>query len=144
MRERAIATIAIWMSLLGSIYFLLERLTNVEYQSVEGRVVPDAIVVQAPAFWQIAIFVLIFFLIIGAFGATSMIWEKAHLSGQTPEQQDDKASAKLKREQKERVRRLLEQMDSDDLAALETRLSDDGEIVSMEELLDQGEFQRRR
>jgi cellulose synthase/poly-beta-1,6-N-acetylglucosamine synthase-like glycosyltransferase len=98
----------------------------------------------APTFWQIAIFVLIFFLILFAFGATYMIWEKAHLSSQTPHQQDDKASAKLKREQKERVRRLLEQMDSDDLAALETRLSDDGEIVSMEELLDQGEFQRRR
>lgn len=143
MRERAIATIAIWFSLAISIYLLLERLTYEEYQLVEGRVVPDPVVVQAPVFWQIAIFVLLFMLIIGAFGATYMMWEKAHLSRQTPEQQEA-ASTKLKRDQKERVRRLLEQMDIDDLEALETRLSDDGEIMSMDELLDERELQRRR
>lgn len=141
MRERAIATIAIWMSLLGSIYFLLERLTYVEYQSVEGRVVPDLIVVQSPALVQLGIFFLIFILITAAVGTTFMMWGRANKSG---EMQQEGASTKLKREQKERVRRLLEQMDNDDLAALESRLSDDGEIVSMDELLNERELQRRR
>jgi hypothetical protein len=138
MRERAISTIAIWFSLAISIHLLLERLTYMDYQTVDGRQLLEPVVVQAPVFWQIAIFFLIFFLICSAGGATYFIWEKANKDTQNSQQ---KLSKKQKRDQKERVQRLLEQMDGDDLAALENGLLDDGEIMSVEEML---ELQRRR
>ena len=124
MRERALATIAIWCSSAVSIYLLLDRLTYVEYQFTEdtfGRTVPNPITVQAPGLQQLIIFGLIFCLICAAFGATAFIWDKAHKSAEMPERE---ISAKQKRDQKDRVRRLLEQMDSDDLAALESQLSE--------------------
>jgi hypothetical protein len=141
MRERAVATIAIWFSLALSIYLLLERLTYEEHQIIDGRAIPEVMVVQSPGLVQFGIFFLIFILITAAAGTTFMLWGRANQSG---EMQQEAASAKLKREQKERVRRLLEQMDSDDLAALESRVSADGELMSIEELLEQGELQRRR
>jgi hypothetical protein len=146
MRERALSTLAIWLSVAVSIYFLLERLTytyEIASLDVDGRNIVTPVTEVAPTLWQIAIFGLIFLIICCAFGASAFIWQYAHLSGQAPDQQE-KASAKLKRDQKARVRKLLEQMDDDDLDALESRLSDDGEIVSVDELLEQGELQRRR
>lgn len=146
MRERAVATIGIWFSVALSIYLLLQRLTYsyvITTPDADGRTIATPITEVAPTLWQIGIFVLIFFLIGAAFGVTFIIWEKAQASPQEAPREVS-ASAKLKRDQKERVRRLLENMDQDDLDALESRISDDGEIVSVDDLLDLREVQRRR
>jgi hypothetical protein len=78
---------------------------------------------------QIMIGVLCFMLAAGMIASTLAIWTRE----ESAEQQESRAAArvndKIKREQRERVRRLMEKMDEEDLAALEYHLTDDGELV---------------
>lgn len=89
-----------------------------------------------PGTWQLVVAVLMFMLVAGAIRVTRSIWE----SNIDQQAAAEVSSRKMKREQEERMRRLLAQMDDEDrLAALEAleaeRIGDDGERVSMAELL---------
>jgi hypothetical protein len=157
MLGRVISTLGVWsaITVLGGLLVASVRYTTtiqigerpVEIPNfVEGGVAQGATTIMTPIFqtvtevmpgtWQLVVAVLMFMLIAGAIRVTRSIWES------NTDQQAAAAvsSRKMKREQEERMRRILSRMDDEDrLAALEAleaeRIGDDGERVSMAELL---------
>jgi hypothetical protein len=148
MRERVIGMSVMWIAVAVAIGILVNSIRYTEYLSnpVE-RTMPDGTlqtiyemsqqVVLMPGTWQFAVAVLIFFLVVGAIAGTISIWDSIK---HQPELQSTetvrKESEKMKRDRQARVRRLLENMDEDDLAALENgQVGDDGERLSLQELM---------
>lgn len=154
---RVISTLGVWSALtvLGGLLISSVRYTTMIQVGERPTEVPNFVVggvqqgtttIMTPIFqtvtevmpttWQIVVAVLIFMLVAGAIRVTRSIWEH---------NADAQAAAavtsrKMKREQEARMRRLLAQMDDEErLAALEAleaeRIGDDGERVSMAELL---------
>ncbi len=153
MRERALATLAIWMSsifialiLVDSIMYDVPRqvMETVQITTPAGEFVPQEMMrfvnepTLMPQVWQDNMTALLFVLIIGAALATVGVWRTANRESTDMRAQsavkDTQAVAKLKYEQRERIARLLESMDDDEIAYIESErfqsLSDDGEIVA--------------
>ncbi len=134
MRERAAATIFMWIAVATSIGLILGSLKYTEF--VASPINTSEMVAQTmlvPEAWQLGAAVLIFMLITGATAGTVAIWNAATRKDERRAQQAEKA----KREDRDaRIKRLLATMDDDDLDALEhERLLDDGERLSLESLL---------
>ena len=128
MRERATATIFIWISLAVSTGLILNSL---KYTDVD----PTTMVEQTmlvPEQWQLGAAILIFVLILGAAGATTAIWQST-----VGERTANAHAEKAKRHQRDaRIKRLLETMDDEDLDLLEgERMSGEEERLSLEALL---------
>lgn len=140
MRERAAATIFIWISLALSTGLILGSLKYTEM--VPNPVDPTALIAQTtlvPDQWQLGAAILLFVLMIAAAAATGAIWQSLR-----PDERHQHAHIeKAKRHQRDaRIKRLLETMDEDDLDALEQgRLryqndgSDETDRLSLEALL---------
>jgi hypothetical protein len=128
MRERAVATIFIWISLAVSTGMILGSL---KYTAIDPTTMTEQTML-VPEQWQLGAAILIFVLILGAAGATTAIWKstvgESHVAAR---------AEKAKRHQRDaRLKRLLETMDDEDLDLLEgERLSDEEERLSLEALL---------
>jgi hypothetical protein len=128
MRERAAATIFIWISLAVSTGLILNSL---KYTEVDPTTML-AQTVLVPEQWQLGAAILIFVLILGAAGATTAIWQS------TVGEHATRAHAeKAKRHHRDaRIKRLLETLDDEDLDLLEgERMSGEEERLSLEALL---------
>lgn len=147
MRERVFGMAVMWIAVAVSIGVLVNSIRYTEYLSnpVE-RTMPDGTiqtiyemtqqVVLMPGTWQFAVAALCFVLILGAVGGTIAIWDTVKHQPQQDAEAVRKESEKLKRDRQARVRRLLENMDEDELAALESgQLGDDGERLSLQDLM---------
>lgn len=155
---RVISTLGVWsaLSVLGGFLISSVRYTTMIHVGDRPIEIPNYVngvqdgmrMIDTPIFqtvtevmpstWQLVVAVLMFMLIAGAIRVTRSIWE----SGADAQAAAAVSSRKMKREQEERMRRLLARMDDEDrLAALEAleaeRIGDDGERVSMAELLQQ-------
>jgi hypothetical protein len=152
MRERALATAAIWISSIFITYALLNSLIYIVPEQVvqtvqamrpDGELVPQEIMTTLmqptlmPEIWQYTVAGMLFMLFIVAAFATVGVWRHAFRDAtetRAAQRSAVRQSAKVKREQRERVKRLLEDMDEDEIAYLEQaryqHLSDDGELVT--------------
>ncbi|MCC6803534.1 MAG: hypothetical protein IT319_11675 [Anaerolineae bacterium] len=138
MRERAAATIFMWIAQAISVGLILNSLRYTEL--VQSPVNPGELVAQTMLVsgqWQLATAVLLFFLIMGAVAATIAIWQSAP---RTDDAKAMRATEKAKRDNRDaRIKRLLATMDDEELDALEQqRLSDsrdDEDRLSLEALL---------
>lgn len=148
MRERVFGMSVMWIAVAVAISILVNSVRYTEYirtpveQILNDGTTREIIevtqqVVLMPGTWQFAVAVLIFFLVIGAIAGTIAIWDSVkHQPAAQPAEYVRKESEKMKRDRQARVRRLLENMDEDDLAALENgQLGDDGERLSLQDLL---------
>ncbi len=148
MRERMFATLGIWAAIAISIDRLLNALSYTVTPLLEpAQVGADGVMQMFPqynyetvyvgGFTQFAIFVIIFMALACATGATIAIWNAAQATHERAAA-SIRESHKTKRDRETRVRRLLSQMDEDDLAALEEQhISDDGEQMTVAELMQQ-------
>lgn len=135
MRERAAATIFMWIAQAVSTGLILGSLKYTEL--VQSPVNPSELVSQTvlvPDQWQLGAAVLILCLIAAAVGGTIAIWQSAPRSTQPMSMREVE---KAKRDNRDaRVKRLLATMDDDDLDALEQeRLVDEEDRLSLEALL---------
>jgi hypothetical protein len=148
MRERVLGMMVMWLAIAVSIGILVSSIRYTEYittpveEAINGAATTlyqtTQQVVLMPGSWQLAVAVLIFFLVMAGMGGTITMWEsvKYHQAEQKSETAVRRESAKMKRDRQARVRRLLENLDDDDLAALESgQLGDDGERLSLQELM---------
>jgi hypothetical protein len=146
MISRAVATMAMWGVVLAAFDHLIGSLRYIIHTPVADgefqRVISE--VVMMPMSWQITVSVLLLALVIGAVIGTVFIWRGAvERSSESPA--SGREASKIKRERRERIAHLMETLDEDELAALEeSRLSDDGEVVSIQELLDKEQRYTRR
>lgn len=87
--------------------------------------------------WRVAVVVMVIFIMLMGTLATSFLWDATNIESQSHQEVETrKQTEKIKRERRERIARLLETMDDDDLSALEeNQITDDGEIVSVQEML---------
>ena len=135
MRERAVTTSVIWIALAASTGLILDSLRYTEL--VQSPIDPTKLIEQTAfvsTWWQIGAGLLIFMLIGCAMGATIAIWQSAaDKANQVSAQQLEKA----KRDNRDaRIKRLLANMDDEDLDALERGgIDDEGERLSLEALL---------
>jgi hypothetical protein len=135
MRERAAATIFMWIAQAISTGLILASLRYTEFianAEVPGDFIPQTAFVSGP--WQLAAAFLIFVLILAAVGGTVAIWQSAP---QAVEQRTLRMTEKAKRSDRDaRIKRLLATMDDAELDALEQeRLSDEEDRLSLESLL---------
>lgn len=135
MRERAAATIFMWIAQAISIGLILGSLRYTEL--VPSPVNATELVAQTmlvPTQWQLGAAVLIFCLIAAAAGGTVAIWVGASRSA---EHQSLRQVEKAKRDNRDaRIKRLLATMDDDELDELErARLVDEEDRLSLESLL---------
>lgn len=135
MRERAAATIFMWIAQAISIGLILGSLKYTEFvpsAEVPGDLIPTTMLV--PDQWQLGAAVLIFCLIAAAAGGTVAIWVGASRSVEPRAMQQVE---KAKRDNRDaRIKRLLATMDDDELDALEReRLVDEEDRLSLEALL---------
>jgi hypothetical protein len=162
MIARAFTTLGIWglITGLGGILAISTRITTttlVEMEQIQAMLPPSAesfhpvfetTTTLAPDIWLVTVGVLVMMLIIAGIASTAAIWARAWQPASDPNGVPARinagiASAKHKRDQQARIKRLLERMDDQDVAAaldaLESdRLADDGERVSVGDLLAQG------
>ena len=135
MRERAVTTSVIWIALAASTGLILDSLRYTEL--VQSPIDPTKLIEQTAfvsTWWQIGAGILIFMLIGCAMGATIAIWQSAaDKANQVSAQQLEKA----KRDNRDaRIKRLLANMDDEDLDALERGgIDEEGERLSLEALL---------
>ncbi|MFN8448120.1 MAG: hypothetical protein U0521_05915 [Anaerolineae bacterium] len=135
MRERAAATIFMWIAQAISIGLILGSLRYTEL--VPSPVNSTELVAQTmlvPTQWQLGAAVLIFCLIAAAAGGTVAIWVG---SARGAEHQSLRQVEKAKRDNRDaRIKRLLATMDDDELDELErARLVDEEDRLSLESLL---------
>lgn len=135
MRERAAATIFMWIAQAVSTGLILNslRYTELVQSPVSpGDLVYQTVFVSGP--WQLAAAVLLFFLIMGAVAGTIAIWQSAPRS---EEAKVMRATEKAKRNNRDaRIKRLLATMDDEELDALEQQgLVEDEDQLSLEALL---------
>lgn len=135
MRERAAATIFMWIAQAVSIGLILNSLKYTEFiasTEVPGDLIPQTMLV--PDQWQLGAAILIFCLIAAAAGGTVAIWQGAPHHA---EQQALRQSEKAKRSDRDaRIKRLLATMDDEELDALEQqRLTEEEDRLSLEALL---------
>ncbi len=135
MRERAAATIFMWIAQAISIGLILGSLRYTEL--VPSPVNSTELVAQTmlvPTQWQLGAAVLIFCLIAAAAGGTVAIWVSASRGA---EHQSLRQVEKAKRDNRDaRIKRLLATMDDDELDELErARLVDEEDRLSLESLL---------
>ena len=145
MRERMFATLGIWAAIAVAIDRLLASLSyTVWTEGVPQQVnVPGSDQIQAFAtqiantefvsgFMQIAIFGIIVVALLCATGATIAIWESGHQQVQQAQQTavaGARGSEKIKRTREMRVKRLLSEMDEEDLAELEAQHLNEDEMT---------------
>ncbi|MCK6578751.1 MAG: hypothetical protein L6Q98_11655 [Anaerolineae bacterium] len=156
MRERAVATMILWIStvvgidrLLASIRFS-EWVQNPDYVISEGMASPQMLSSQVPGWyqtvmasgeWQLAVVVLIALIVVCVGVATIAMWANAPDAQRRSSQAADEASERIKTKRRDpvreaRLRRLLDTLGDDDIEALEQfEVGDDGERVSVEALL---------
>ncbi|MDZ4763504.1 MAG: hypothetical protein SGI73_03060 [Chloroflexota bacterium] len=158
MISRAITTLGLW-TIIASIGSFLVASTNyttmvpVEMQnlpgfdasSINGYPIYETIVNVMPDMWILSVGVLMLILILAGLLSTIAIWRQTFNApretlGVPTRIHAEVQSAKQKRDQQARLKRLLENMDdtevADALAALESdRLTDDGERMTVGELL---------
>jgi hypothetical protein len=137
MRERAAATIFMWITQAISTGLILTSLRYTEFvpnPEVPGDLIPQTMFVSGQ--WQLGAAILIFCLIAAAAGSTVAIW---HSASQRAEQQTLRQTEKAKRSDRDaRIKRLLATMDDEELDALEQdRLSGESDRLSLEALLRQ-------
>jgi hypothetical protein len=135
MRERAAATIFMWIAQAISIGLILGSLKYTEL--VISPVDPNMMIPQTmlvPDQWQLGGAILILCLIAAAAGGTVAIWHRAPGSA---EQTSLRQVEKAKRDNRDaRIKRLLATMDDDDLDALEQeQLGDEQDRLSLEALI---------
>ncbi|MBE2267745.1 MAG: hypothetical protein IAE80_05900 [Anaerolinea sp.] len=146
MRERMFATLGIWAAVafsVGKIVDSLRYTISTPLEQVTDAPFPQFNVETAfvSGEMQVGAFIILLFIILCAMIATMAIWDKAHSAEDTSAARADarveiRETQKQKRDRELRVRRLLATMDEDDLAALEEQhIGDDGEQMSVEELL---------
>ncbi|MFN8527912.1 MAG: hypothetical protein U0670_04810 [Anaerolineae bacterium] len=140
MRERAVATIAIWAAVALSVQALIGSLTYVTQTLVDVRTInPTLTDVAAPVyaystqvmsgFWQFTAAALMMALITAAAIGTLAIWRGAGKEKTVNKQaverayamQDTQESLKLKRDQRARLSRLISQMDEDDTPSFDAQ-----------------------
>src|SRR4051812_49029897 len=92
MRERAAATVFMWIALAISISLILGSLkyTTMVASPIDSTKLIEQIVL-VPEAWQIGAAILIFTLILAAMGGTFVIWEKATQKEDTARVQTEKA-----------------------------------------------------
>ncbi len=145
MRERMFATLGIWAAIAVAIDRLLASLSyTVWTEGVPQQVnVPGSDQIQSFAtqiantefvsnFMQIAIFGIIVVALLCATGATIAIWESGHQQVQQAQQTavaSARESEKIKRTREMRVKRLLSEMDEEDLAELEAQHLNEDEMT---------------
>lgn len=147
MRERAFATFVVWAA---SIFGIDRLLASVRYETwvPNPNLDPNNIetlrgfqgyyqTTWASGGWQLAVLILVGLVLLCAVGATIAMWTNARESERAEREARDAAKQKRLDPQREaRVRRLLANLDDDELEALEqNELGDDGERVSMDALL---------
>jgi hypothetical protein len=133
MKERAAATIIMWIALAATISELVSSVTYEDFPNGVIRPVQQIM----PEGWQITVAVLVLILAVAGVAGTLFIWRKAGDHASQPSQAiSHRQSEKIKRDRRQRIARLLETMDDEDLAALEDRgFDDEGEIIPIEDLL---------
>ena len=135
MRERAWATIGMWVAMAIAVDRILASLKYTELIASPvdpTQMIPQTMLVSEA--WQIGAAILIFLIIMAAMGGTIAIWQ--HATQPTAEQMQAQ-SEKAKRDNREaRVKRLLAALDDEDLALLEDQQQGDAEErLSLEALL---------
>jgi hypothetical protein len=133
MKERAAATIIMWIALAATISELVSSVTYDAFPEGFARPTPQVM----PEGWQITVASLVLILALAGVAGTFFIWRKAgDHAGQPSQAISNRQSEKIKRDRRQRIARLLETMDDEDFAALEDRgIDDEGEIIPIEDLL---------
>jgi len=141
MRERAAATIFMWIALAVSIDRILASLKYEQWvplSTAPGNGVYQVMLVSEG--WQLGAAILILVLVIAGAIGTGVIWGNTSSSSETQAQAQQ--SEKAKRDNREaRIKRLVASLDDEELDALESqrleneRFADDGERQSLETLL---------
>ncbi|MBL8130928.1 MAG: hypothetical protein JNL42_03650 [Anaerolineae bacterium] len=151
MRERAVATMILWISTVVGIDRLLASIRFSEWvQNPDFVVAESPLSSQVPGWyqtvmasgeWQLAVVVLIALIVVCVGAATIAMWATAPDAQRRSSQAADEASERIKTKRRDplreaRLRRLLDTLDDDDIEALEQfEVGDDGERVSVEALL---------
>ncbi|MEP7291637.1 MAG: hypothetical protein ABI835_07625 [Chloroflexota bacterium] len=139
MRERAVATIFMWIAVATSVGLILGSLkyTELVLSPVNpSELIPQTMLVSEA--WQLGAAILIFFAIACVCAVSIAIWQHPAQSDQqaVSAHQAEKTKRHTRRDREARLKRLLETMEDEDLDALEQeRLGDDGERLSLETLL---------
>ncbi|MBK8023451.1 MAG: hypothetical protein IPK19_18975 [Chloroflexi bacterium] len=152
MRERAITTAIIWIAAAFGIDRLIastrfsEWIRNPDFvfdatEPFINQVQGWYQTVSASGEWQFAVVALVALLLLCVAGATIAMWATAPDAQRRSARESEEAAARIKAkrrdpEREKRLRRLLDSLDDDDLEALEQfEMGDDGERVSVDELL---------
>lgn len=158
LRSRTFATLGIWIVGLFGVQMLLARLTYFttqlapqavldQYERISQNLAQAAandpnmglsylpymdiwqtVTVQVDGLAQVMIFAMCFLLMVGVIIASLAIWRAPEAEPAAAPAASTRQSEKVKRDQRERMLRLMERMDEDDLAALEYQLADDGDL----------------
>jgi hypothetical protein len=110
----------------------------------------EIVTTYAPGFWQISVAVLLLVLLVMMVGATAIVWSAGHMGRrdsrgsravavdihEAPYMDSDKPKrdAKSTKQRKAQVQAMIEQMSDDELDEL-AQLQQDGELVSLEDLM---------
>lgn len=146
MRARAVTTIFVWLATVIGIDRLLASVRYTEwiptpetFTSPDGTIIPMSSgyyqTLFAPGEWQVAVVILTGMIVVFAGLATMAMWVNARDDASTL------AAERIKQKRRDpqreaRMRRLLDQMDDDELEALEQfEVGDDGERMTLDALL---------
>lgn len=158
MRERAFTTAVIWVAAIFGINLLVNSLRYTEIIVNPNYVAPDlsgitnmadinqimpylysyspstiSQTVWAPSIWVIAAVILMAMIVVAAGVSTLAMWVGR---GSEPSAAEHAKVKRHNHEREARIRRLLDTMDDEEIAALEAgEIGEDGERVTMETLL---------